>query len=94
MDSTSDRQWVCQPGDEVFGADDHQLGKVKEVFPTYVVVEQGMLFHHDYFIPTSAINTCEGGKVYLNVTKDEALHRGWETVPETTPGEHTAGLAP
>jgi hypothetical protein len=81
MESTSDRQWSCQIDDEVFGCDDAKLGKVKEVRPTHLVVSKGLLVHTDYYVPTSAINSCEGGKLYLNVTKDEATQCGWDQPP-------------
>ena len=92
MDSTTDRQWVCQVGNEVYGCDEHKLGKVKEVHPDYVVVEKGLIFHSDYFIPTSAVNNCDGNRVYLSVTKDEALNRGWDTPPTTTTAGGAAGM--
>ena len=85
MESASERQWVCQVGEEVYGCDDHKLGKVKEVHPDHVVVTAGLLVHHDYYVPTSAVNNCEGGRVYLNVTKDEAVQRGWDRPPAETP---------
>ena len=80
--SASDRQWSCTAGDEVFGCDEHKVGKVKEVHPGYVVVEKGFLVHSELYVPTSAINNCEGGRVYLNVTKDEAANRGWDAPPQ------------
>ncbi len=86
MEHTSTQQWVCQVGNEVYGCDEHKLGKVKAVNPTHVVVEKGLLFSTDYFIPTSAINNCESGRVYLNVTKDEALSRGWDQPPSADSG--------
>ena len=94
MDATSDRQRLCQPGDEVFGCDEHKLGKVKEVHPGYVLVEKGLIFSTDYYVPTTAINNCEGGRVYLNVTRDEALNRGWDAAPPTDTGVgETTGIA-
>lgn len=94
MDSTGDRQWLCQPGDEVYGADDHKLGKVTAVFPTHIVVEKGLLFHTDLYVPTSAINSRDGHTVFLNVSKDEALRRGWDLPPvESTIGD-SARLSP
>ena len=50
----------------------------------YVVVSKGFFFPTDYYIPTSAINTADSEGVYLNVTKDEALNQGWDTIPATT----------
>jgi len=79
MDRT--QQWQVQSGDEVFGADEGKLGKISTVQPNYVVVEKGFFFPTDYYIPTSAISSYDDGKVYLNVTKDQALNEGWDVEP-------------
>ncbi len=80
MEST-DSQWSIQEGDEVYGADGDKLGTIVEVQPLYFVVEKGLFFPTDYFIPLSAVATSDGGKVYLRVTKDDALTQGWDTDP-------------
>ncbi len=79
MDRT--QQWQVQSGDEVFGADEGKLGKISTVQPNYVVVEKGFFFPTDYYIPTTAISSYDDGKVYLNVTKDQALNEGWDVEP-------------
>ena len=96
MDRT--QQWQVQSGDEVFGADEGKLGKVSTVQPNYVVVEKGFFFPTDYYIPTSAISSYDDGKVYLNVTKDQALNEGWDVEPigdydtTTTGGGYVADM--
>jgi uncharacterized protein (TIGR02271 family) len=71
-------------GDAVFGSDGEKVGTVAEVQPGYLVVEKGFFFPTDYYIPMSAVTNAEGGQIYLNVTKDAALHSGWDTVPDFT----------
>ena len=73
-----------QVGDEVYGSDGDKVGTVAEVQPTYVVVEKGFFFPTDYYIPVSAITQVGDRQVVLNVTKDVALHSGWESIPDTT----------
>jgi len=52
------------------------------------VIEKGFFFPTDYSFPTSAINTVDGDKVYLNVTKDDALNQGWDQpLGDTTVGD-------
>ncbi len=70
-------------GDDVFGSDGDKVGTVAEVQQGYIVVEKGWFFPTDYYIPLSAIANVANGQVALTVTKDAALHRGWDTVPET-----------
>jgi uncharacterized protein (TIGR02271 family) len=68
-------------GAEVFGADGEKVGSIAAVYPGYIVVEKGIFFPTDYYIPTSAISSYDGGHVYLNVAKDAALQSGWDMQP-------------
>jgi uncharacterized protein (TIGR02271 family) len=77
MDRTT-QVWQIPEGTDVVGADGDKVGKVVAAEPDYIVVEKGFFFPTDYYIPTSAINNFDGDKVYLNVTKDEALNQGWD----------------
>jgi len=80
MDPTS-VQRPCNVGDEVFGSDDAKLGKVTAADASVVTVEHGLLHKSQLYVPMSAVNSCDAGKVYLNVTKDEAEHQGWDVPP-------------
>lgn len=78
--------WNITGGMDVVGADNDKVGDVADIQGDYIVVSKGFFFPTDYYIPTSAI-TSVSDKVYLNVTKDEALNQGWDTAPvygETT----------
>jgi uncharacterized protein (TIGR02271 family) len=77
MDRTV-QQWQIPEGTDVVGADGDKVGKVVAAEPAYIIVEKGFFFPTDYYIPTSAINNFDGDKVYLSVTKDEALNQGWD----------------
>ena len=72
-------------GDEVYGADGDMMGNVVAVepdyLPDYIVVEQGLLFPTDYYLPVSAIASAADGRVTLNVTKETALAQGWDAAP-------------
>ena len=74
-------QRPCNPGDEVFGSDDKKLGTVTAADAHVVTVEHGLLHKAQLFVPVGAINSCEGGKVHLTVTKDEAARQGWDAPP-------------
>src|SRR5688572_6664657 len=80
------RQWHFKEGDEVRSGDDHKLGKVVAfwpdmVSPTHLVVEGGFLFHHEYYVPISAVTTYDDNRIYVDATKQEAEARGWDTPP-------------
>jgi len=68
-------------GTDVYGSDGDKVGSVVAVQPNYIVVEKGFFFPTDYYIPTSAVSSYDDGKVYLNVTKDQALNQGWDAEP-------------
>jgi uncharacterized protein (TIGR02271 family) len=68
-------------GMDVFGSDGDKVGSVSGVEGDYVIVSKGFFFPTDYYIPVSAINTANEDGVYLNVSKDDALHQGWDSIP-------------
>jgi uncharacterized protein (TIGR02271 family) len=80
MDANDTRYTIAE-GTDVVGVNGDKVGEVVAVHPNYIVVEKGFFFPTDYYIPTSAINNYDGDKVYLSVSKDDALNQGWDTVP-------------
>jgi uncharacterized protein (TIGR02271 family) len=96
MDATT-QQWNFREGAEVFGSDGDKVGKIVAITNRYFVVEKGFFFPNDYYIPMSAISTYDDDKIYLNVTKDEALNQGWDVQPLDVDIDHavqsTAGYA-
>lgn len=73
-------------GMTVFGSDRGKIGKIVEVHQDYIVVEKGFFFPTDHFIPLSAIARVGEDKLYLGVTKDAAMHQGWDRQPTTDAG--------
>ena len=74
-------------GADVVGADGGKVGKVIATYPGYLVVEKGFFFPTDYYVPTSAVVSSGPDEVMLNLTKDEALHQGWDAVPASLGGD-------
>ena len=68
-------------GDDVYGSDGDKVGTVAEVQSSYIVVEKGFFFPTDYYIPINAIASYDAYRVYLSVSKDAALGRGWDVRP-------------
>jgi hypothetical protein len=82
---------TLRPGMVVHAVDGDDLGKIVEVHPDHIVVEQGRLFPSDHVIPTTAIASVDDdGLLYLNVDRDTAVNEGWRrstTIVEgTSPG--------
>jgi len=80
MDRSASEYQITE-GTDVVGSDGEKVGEVVAVHPDYVVVEKGFFFPTDYYIPTSAVASQDGGRLYLSVTKDEALNQGWDQAP-------------
>ncbi len=89
----SDEQYGFQEGMEVHGSDGAKVGTISEVSADHFVVNKGFFFPNDYYIPTSAVNNVEDDKVYLNVTKDEAMSQdpSWEERPVGVASSGAAG---
>lgn len=75
------QQMVIEEGTDVYGSDGEKVGSVVAVQPHYLVVEKGFFFPTDYYIPRSALTSYDDGKVFLNVSKDDALNQGWDQAP-------------
>mgnify|MGYP000539461115 CR=1 FL=1 len=65
-------------GDERRRSHARQACRLQQPLPD---VEHGLISKGQYFVPTSAVNACAEGTVYLNVGKDEVTHAGWDTPP-------------
>jgi len=82
--ASQEQDWTIKEGTEIVGSDGEKVGKVVAVEDNHLVVEKGFLFPSDYYIPSSAVRNFDGDKVYLNVTKDQALDQDWATPPVAT----------
>lgn len=80
MDPTTS-EFRCRPGDEVHSSEDHKIGKVVAADARFLTVEHGLLSKSQYFIPTTAVNACADGKVYLNVAKSDIEASHWDVPP-------------
>lgn len=73
--------WEPEPGNDVIGACGHKIGEIVDQAPGHIVVEVGFFNPSDLFIPTAAIVGHHGHDVTLSISRDEALHRGWDHDP-------------
>ena len=81
-----------QRGWDVYGADEQQVGTVREAAADHLVVHGGAITGHDLIIPAAAIRRIEHDRVYLAVTKDAVAAQGWGPV---SPGDRAnAGDGP
>lgn len=78
---TDDSEWTIEVGADVIGICGHKVGEVVAVREDVIVVEKGFFMPTDFYIPKSAIKRNNEHGLYLNVTKNDALHRGWDVDP-------------
>lgn len=77
------REWILEIGCDVIGSCGHKVGEIVDVESTYIVVEVGFFHPSDLYVPKAAIDDLHADDVFLNLTKTEALHQGWEEEPAT-----------
>lgn len=78
-----DDRVTLQTGMDVFGSDGDKIGSINEIYDNYLLVGKGFFFPKDYYIPISAVEGVDDdNRVYLTVSKDEALNQGWDLVPD------------
>lgn len=76
---TNNQEWTIEVGMDVVDVAGAKVGGVDHLAKDHIVVAKGWLFPTDYLVPLSEIASVDS-KVHLNVTKDEALARGYEPV--------------
>lgn len=81
METTAGDIIDIEPGATVYGSDGEKLGAIMEIGPDYIVVEKGLFFPTDYFVPNGAIASVEPDRITLTLTRDEALGQGWDKDP-------------
>lgn len=78
---SDDSEWTIEVGADVIGICGHKVGEVVAVRDDIIVVEKGFFMPTDFYIPKSAIQRNNQHGLYLNVSKNDALHRGWDIDP-------------
>ena len=80
-------------GNSVIAADGEKLGTVAAIRENSLLVEKGLFFVTDYYVPMSAIARYDqdAEEIHLNVTRDEALGSGWEAEPDDPHLDITGG---
>ena len=67
-----------QVGRDVLDRDGDKIGTVADVGNSYVLVQKGLIFTKDVYIPSSELQTGSDGALFVNVDKDEIEEMGWD----------------
>src|SRR4051794_36088007 len=74
---------TIQRGWTVYDTSDEKIGDIADIGSGYVLVQKGLLFIKDLYIPDSAITETDdaNGRVYVNVAKGDVDSMGWDQPP-------------
>jgi uncharacterized protein (TIGR02271 family) len=78
---TTKQTTTIETGWDVLGSDGEHLGTVAEVGHNYVLVQKGLIFPKDIYVPVSAVERVTDQTVWLNVPKDQVESMGWDDAP-------------
>jgi hypothetical protein len=81
MESNATDQTQLRAGTKVESADGVNLGTVKEIQLRHYLIEKGLIFKHDLYVPYDAIANYDGETAWLNVTKAEVDASNWNESP-------------
>ncbi len=82
--TTSNGDWIVQPGTDVYGSDGEKLGSVDTIEGDYLVLRKGFFFPKDHYVPFSAIAGHTEDRIDLNVSSSQATNQDWDQVPTGT----------
>ena len=77
---------AIEHGWDVYGDDDEHLGTVEGLGENYLLIQKGLIFTKDIYVPFSAVTDASDGVVRVNVGKGELESMGWEAPPSSTEG--------
>jgi hypothetical protein len=80
-----------EAGWDAYGSDGQKIGSIYDARQEYLVVEKGLIFPKDIYVPANAVERADAGeqRVYLNVAKDDIESMGWDE--PASAGRDTSG---
>jgi hypothetical protein len=70
-------------GTEVYDADGEKLGDVVATHPDYIVIEKGVIFPDDLYIPQGHARR-DGDHLVVGMSASEVKRQGWDRPPSGT----------
>lgn len=68
-------------GWDVYGSDGEKIGSVAEITDEYLMIQKGLIFTTDLFVPLSDITDADEGRVHLALTKRHIEDGDYTTQP-------------
>ena len=82
--STTNGDWVVQPGTDVYGSDGEKVGEVDNIENGFIVLKKGFFFPKEHYVPFSAIAGHTEDRIDLNISADQARNEDWNDGSTTT----------
>jgi hypothetical protein len=78
-----------QRGWTVYGIEDEKIGEVADVGANFLLVQKGLIFTNDIYIPTTAITEAHDEEqcVHIDVATGDVDSMGWDLEPSETVGQ-------
>jgi hypothetical protein len=67
---------------KVYDKDNQTIGSVAKVYQDSFLIEKGLIFHKDRYIPYAAIATIDNDHITLNMSQDEVQQYEWKIRPD------------
>ncbi len=71
ISESSKSSWMDITNESVHTSDDKDIGDIEAISKDLIVIKQGLINVHRYFIPISKVEGWDGHVVWLKITEDE-----------------------
>lgn len=81
-------------GTPVYDVNGDKVGAVSEqaVQGDNLVLQKGLIFPHDYYVPLRAVSSADADGIHLNVTKDDVTNQTFDNAAATSMLDTASGL--
>ncbi len=81
--------WIDLINESVHTIDDTDIGDIEAVSLSFIVVKQGFVNIHYYYIPVAKVEGWDGNALWLKVTEDEVKQKYERSIPPDTSRYYT-----
>jgi hypothetical protein len=71
-----------QTGTDVYGSDGEKIGSIAGVAQNHFVIENGLIFTTDIYVPMSSVTSVDDDRVTLSLTKEQVEDADWGEEPD------------
>ncbi len=85
--------WQFAEGTPVYDVTGAKVGTISEpgTQGDNLVLQKGLIFPHDYYVPVRTVLRADADSIYLNVTKDDVINQAFDNTAATSILDATTG---